>query len=496
MRFQFTIPVLAAAVLAAGCAGHKHSEAEHEHEAELQLTAYSEHYEVYAEAEPFAAGEESTVRAHVTSLDNFKPYVGGGITAGVTYGGKTSDYAADSHDVAGIYEFTFTPDSAGEGTISFGIAGEKVQLPGIEVFEDACQAHEAAEKAHASSSNGVAFSKEISWKSDFSTALCDRSPFGTVIRTVAQVLPSASDEYTVTAKASGIVQIPAAGLVEGQEVKAGQTLFFLESGDMADNNLAVRYKEAESAYNLARMEYERKRGLAADRIVSEAELLRAESEFETAKAVYENMLRNFAEGRPAGKAPFSGYLKSVSVSNGDYVEAGSPVLTLTRNREIYLKAEIRPKYYGLMDKVASVNFRTLNGDRLYSLEEYGGRMVSYGRALGTDSPLLPVTFRLDNAAGLLPGTFVELFINTRGTEDVLTVPSEAIVEEMGNHFVYVQLTPEFFEKTEVKTGMTDGRRTEILSGLDGSERVVARGAILVKLAQSAGTLDSHSGHVH
>lgn len=67
---------------------------------------------------------------------------------------------------------------------------------------------------------------------------------------------------------------------------------------------------------------------------------------------------------------------------------------------------------------------------------------------------------------------------------------------MGNYFVYVQLTPEFFEKREVKIGDTDGVRTAILSGLNESERVVSKGAILVKLAQSTGALDAHAGHVH
>ena len=67
---------------------------------------------------------------------------------------------------------------------------------------------------------------------------------------------------------------------------------------------------------------------------------------------------------------------------------------------------------------------------------------------------------------------------------------------MGNYFVFVQLTPEFFEKREVKIGKTDGIRTEILSGIQSGERIVAKGAVLVKLSQATGTLDAHSGHVH
>ena len=105
-------------------------------------------------------------------------------------------------------------------------------------------------------------------------------------------------------------------------------------------------------------------------------------------------------------------------------------------------------------------------------------------------------FEIDNNGGLLPGAFVELFILADDRRPVLSVPSGALVEEMGNYFVYVQLTPEFFEKREVSIGRTDGVRTEVTSGLTGTERVVSRGAVLLKVAQAAGGLDAESGHHH
>ena len=91
---------------------------------------------------------------------------------------------------------------------------------------------------------------------------------------------------------------------------------------------------------------------------------------------------------------------------------------------------------------------------------------------------------------------METYIKTQTTQQAVTVPCVSVVEEMGNYFVYVQLTPEYFEKRLVKTGVSDGKRIEILEGLSGNERVVSTGAILVKLAQASGTLDAHSGHVH
>ncbi len=66
----------------------------------------------------------------------------------------------------------------------------------------------------------------------------------------------------------------------------------------------------------------------------------------------------------------------------------------------------------------------------------------------------------------------------------------------GAFFVFAQVTPELFEKREVKIGINDGIKTEILNGITKSERIVTMGAILIKLAQATGTLDAHAGHVH
>ena len=55
---------------------------------------------------------------------------------------------------------------------------------------------------------------------------------------------------------------------------------------------------------------------------------------------------------------------------------------------------------------------------------------------------------------------------------------------------------EDFEKREVKIGNTDGKYTQILKGVHKGEKVVSKGAVSLKLSQSAGALDPHAGHVH
>lgn len=139
----------------------------------------------------------------------------------------------------------------------------------------------------------------------------------------------------------------------------------------------------------------------------------------------------------------------------------------------------------MLSEITSATFRNPATGASYSLEELGGQLVSCGKSVDLQHPLIPVLFQINNTKDWIPGAFVELYIRTQGSQPVITVPRKAILEEMGNHFVYVQLTPEYFEKRQVNIGRTDGARTEILSGLNGSERVVVNGATNVRRVRSA-----------
>lgn len=504
MKLQIAFAVLLIAVAVTGCSGHAHdhsaSKDSHIHEENLQLIAYSNDFEVFAEATPFVVGEASDILAHFSFLKNFKPLEAGRVTASLIVSGKKTSQVLETPTRPGIYKFALTPEAEGTGRMVFDIQTDsgtsQIVVPNVTVYTDKHDAQHEAAKAIQSSSNGVVFTKEMSWKVDFSTEPCRSESFGQVIHTMAQIQPSQGDERVVIAKTGGIVTFPESDMAEGKTVNASQPLLYIESGDMADDNLIVRYKEAESNYNLAKKEYERKKILAEDKIVAESELLKANADYEMAEAIYTNLRKNFASGRGAVASPISGFVKRLFVRNGEYVEAGQPIASVSQNRNLFIRAEIPSRYYPLLGNIETAKLRLLNGNKSYSLEELAGSLVSYGKSVESDNPLLPVVFKVDNSIDLLPGSFVEMYIKTRGTQPSLTVPSISLVEEMGNSFVYVQLTPEFFEKREVRIGQTDGERTEIVSGLQEGERVVGKGSILVKLMQATGALDAHSGHVH
>lgn len=340
------------------------------------------------------------------------------------------------------------------------------------------------------------FTEEQSSIIDFATAEVSKEKFGRVIKTTAQVVSAAGDEQVAASRASGIVRFAGGDIVEGASVKKGQRLFTIESSGMADGNMNVRYQEADANYQAAKAEYERKAELAKDRIVSQAELERSRAAYEGAKAAYDNLKGNFSPSGAVVCAPMSGYIKNIGVQNGGYVEAGQAVVTISQNKDLYLRAELSPRYYASLRNIKTANIELPDGGGVYTLEELKGAFVNYGKASDSQNPLIPVTFRIQNCGNLIAGSFVKLYIVSEAEEEVIAVDNGGIVEEMGNNFVFVKIAPELFEKRMVTLGGTDGKRTVVTSGLKEGEIVVTKGAMMVKMAQGASALDPHAGHVH
>lgn len=497
MKKYIFAAAVAVACLFCSCSAHK--EEEHHHHDHLIVTIYNDSLELYAEISPLSVGEEAHASVHLTSLSTFKPYVSPKVDMQLIVGNKTINSEIHESDIPGIYNFELTPENAGTGKLKFTIAtqsGNMVIWTDVTVYADEHQAEEAAEESMPESGNAVAFTKEKSWKADFQTVEAKNRAFGTIINTVARIEPSAGDVRNITAKAAGTVSFANPSLTDGMPVSAGQTLFTIDASSTPDNNLRLRVKEAENNYNAAKRDYELKQQLRNEKLATESELREAKNRYDNAAATYNTLRGSFGNGNTASGSPISGYIIRIDVTNGQYVEAGQTLATVGQNRDLYLKAELAPAYIPLLSDITDAVITFPGSNEKVTLKQLGGQVVSYGKSVDAENPLIPLVLRMNNFPGLVPGTFVNIAIEAGAATEVLAVPSESIIEEMGNYFVYRQLTPEYFEKTEVKTGRSNGIYTEIISGLKSGERVVGRGAILVKLAHGAGTLDPHAGHVH
>lgn len=360
--------------------------------------------------------------------------------------------------------------------------------------------HDADEHYHHENeetvSNSVAFSHEQMEKVDFEVMKVEKQPICQIIKTTARVLPSQDNMKIITAATDGIVEFAKDNLVEGQNLTEGIAVFTINNGKMAQGNLSVLQEEITADYNRAKSNYERKKSLFADKLVTENDLQEAEAEYLKAKKAYDNMQENFADGKQVVKSPVSGYVKDIFVTNGSYVVAGQELMTICRAGKLYLKADLQSKYYHVLKNVVTANFKSLNNKKIYSLDDLNGRLLSYGKATSFDNPLIPVTFEIDDNDELVSGSFVELYIMTKDENEGIMIPNSALIEEMGSFFVFVEVRHELFEKRAVTVGASDGFNTQIVRGLEPNETVVSKGAIYIKLAQGSGKLDPHAGHVH
>lgn len=320
------------------------------------------------------------------------------------------------------------------------------------------------------------------------TARVTAGPFSEIIRTSGQIVPSAGDEMTVVAKSDGIITL--SNLSEGSVVGKGARIGTISSREIGTGD---RLAKARVTYEIAKKEYERDLQLSKDNIVSESHLDRSRLEYEHAKAEFDALS---AGGNGSGgvmvSSPLSGFIKSLFVTSGAYVGTGTPVATVSQNRRLRLKADLSEKYFGKLGQIRDAHFVTSYSDRVYRLSDLGGRLASYGRASDGDY-FIPVTFEFDNKGELVPGSYVDVYLIASDTGNCLSVPLEAVVEDQGVHYVFVQDAKGDFLKREVVLGESDGIRVPVRKGLEENEVIVVEGAVSLKLA---GVTSAPAGHTH
>lgn len=503
MKRYIICTCLALAFAACGHDHHDMDEHEHHHhdEVALQLTAYGQYFEIYAEATPLFVGDEACeLLTHVTRLEDFKPLSDGSITATLTVNGKSVSVSAAKPEKSGVFHLHIKPNAVGKGTLTYVIKSSQIidtlTIEDVLVCDDEHKAIHEAEEHKIASSTAVTFTKEQSWQVDFATACPELRPFGQAVQTVAQVQPAVGDVMTIVSRANGIFHYASNNLVEGREIGQGSAIGRIVSDGLADDNLSVKLAEAKNNFETAKQNYERAKTLVDSKIVSQQEFLEVQNLYENTKLVYENLQRNFNGGSASVSAPMGGYITQIFVQNGGYVTVGQPIMVVSKNRNIVLKAEIPQRFASVLPTIADANVENPATGQVQSLSELHGRVLSYSKVTSYDNFMMPITLEINNVSGYTPGAFVKVWFTAQSDGQALVIPKSALIEEQGNYYVFVQLTPELFEKKLVKIGAMDGKSVEVLSGLTDSQRIVTRGAVLVKLAKASGALDPHAGHVH
>ena len=347
------------------------------------------------------------------------------------------------------------------------------------------------EESHEHSSDVIVLEPEKAEAAGVKADTITPGAFHGVITTGGKILSASGDETTIVATSAGVVSL-SRPVTEGMAVGQGSTIFSITSSGLQDGDVSQR---ARITYETAKSEYERAQKLIADKIITEKEYLAAKADFENAELAYKAVGGGNGSKGVAVKSPAGGYVKECLVKAGDYVEVGQPMMVVTQNRHLYLRAEVPERDYAAINQVSSAKFKTSYSDKVYDIKDLNGRLLSYGKTSGSSSSFIPVTFEFDNASGHNPGAFAEVYLLTNDRSNVISVPVSALTEEQGVHFVYIREDEECYRKQEVRLGASDGQQTEITEGLKGGEVLVTEGAIHVKLASAGKSIPGHT-HNH
>ena len=312
--------------------------------------------------------------------------------------------------------------------------------------------------------------------------------FNTVIKTSGTIEASNSDLMTATAKKSGIITL-SPGLTVGAQVTNGQKLGSISNAGVQGAELP---QVANTNLEALKKEYERLKPLYEDGLVTTQVFQEAEKAYKEAES-----LSGYSTSTGTGmvSAPGAGSIQNLYVKSGDYVEVGAPVATIAKNSTQILKADLPSREGRLLPEIVSANFIPEGSSSVLRLDDFNGKKISGATSLMSNG-YIPVYFSFNGNSFSTPGGYAEVFLICGEREGVISVPREALVEIQGNKYIYIVTGDHSYEKRIVSTGFSDGERIEIKEGLRKGEKIVAKGASVVRMAEISSIAPPAHSHNH
>jgi multidrug efflux pump subunit AcrA (membrane-fusion protein) len=171
------------------------------------------------------------------------------------------------------------------------------------------------------------------------------------------------------------------------------------------------------------------------------------------------------------QAPSSGYVVKRLVAPGVLVQPGMPILKTTQVDKLRLQANVGERDLGAIKVGSAV---------MVSMASGGGplntRVTAVFPYVDPGARTAVVESVVANPARqLIPGQYVQMQFTTGEHKDAVTVPASAVTRLGGKATVWVLKGDDQVEPREVTTGLEGPDRVEIVKGLVGEARVVAKG---------------------
>lgn len=459
-------------------------------------TIWTDKTELFVEYPALIVGNTSRFAAHFTVLEKHQPVLEGIVTVSLIKGGKGIRYKVDAPASPGIFTPSLQPKEAGTYQLIFEIKtpsfSDKIVIEKIPVY--ASEEEAISQMGGEEEGNTITFLKEQAWKMEFQTApVLNKQVFQTIPTSgVWKVAPF--DYQTLVAPASGRVSFSPGILTEGSTVNKGQILMTISSAGLTSNNLGAEIQKAKAEFEQTRSEYERKKELYNSKIVPKAEFEEVEQKYQVAKTNYETLSSGYSAGGKQVTAPMNGFIKSIQAVNGGFADQGDALVTVTSHKSSLLEVRVSPKYSAELQNIQNLWYQPKPG-AWSSLNDRGGKIISVGKEVESDQPMISVYAEVNEGVEMPEGSFTEAQLAVGSAVASLTVPASCLLEDYGKYSVIVQLSGESFELRNVTLGKRNGSEVEVIKGLSLGEMVVTKGAYAVKMVSMSGQAPAH-GHAH
>jgi membrane fusion protein (multidrug efflux system) len=230
----------------------------------------------------------------------------------------------------------------------------------------------------------------------------------------------------ISSEVSGIVQ--EIRFQSGQYVKQGDALVLLDSGvEQAELN------NAESQLKLAQINFDRNKTLLKKTYLSQAEFDTSSAKLEEAQASLQGIQARLRQ--KAITAPFTGKIGIRLINVGQYLAAGTPMVTLQALDPLYVQFNLPEQYLGdvYLGQTVTLNVNLNSGSQIFK-----GEVNAINSKVDQNTRNVLVQAIVPNPdARIYPGMFANVTLWLRAKNNVLTLPQTAISYSLHGDSVFI-----------------------------------------------------------
>jgi cobalt-zinc-cadmium efflux system membrane fusion protein len=275
-------------------------------------------------------------------------------------------------------------------------------------------------------------------------------------------------------------------LTPGQEVRKGQPIALLQSGDVA---------QARADFDKARIEVlradhalDRGKLMVAHEVMSQADFQELTAVDAAAHAEQERARQRvhelgFSENGTTDTteitSPISGTVLDVNTANGEMqrsLETANGIATVANLDTVWVTGDLFERDLGAVHPQMPVDILFA----AYPGETFHGTIANIGDSLDPSTHAVKVRVVLANPGHRLkPAMFATVRI-AQPPQSRIVVPLSAVLHVGNSTGVYIPTSAGKYELRDVKTGATHGNQIEIVSGLRDGDRIVTEGAAFLR----------------